>query len=115
MSVEHCINLNSVAIVRAEFGTSRVSLEKLCQRFLGYELPKDHRLTTDWSGRLDNNQVGYAARDAWCSFILYSKLAKGIGEGTGLSQLPVSAGNPNPNPKGHLSQHQRSIVRIFQK
>jgi hypothetical protein len=37
------VNLGSIPTIREAFGTSRVSLESICEHFLGYALPKEER------------------------------------------------------------------------
>ena len=70
IKVENYVSLNSMAYITDIFGAARVSLEKMCNKILGYKLPKELS-ESDWSAKtLTSAQVEYAARDARCSLFI---------------------------------------------
>lgn len=50
-------------LLRTSGGPSRVSLDMLAQHYLDETLPKDEQ-KSDWSGKLSESQLKYAANDA---------------------------------------------------
>jgi ribonuclease D len=50
---------------------STVSLAKQVEEHLGFPLSKGDVRTSDWSKALNQDQIMYAASDAYCGFILY--------------------------------------------
>jgi len=55
---------------------ARASLSDLCIKVLSAVLPKDFnmRVNAEWSGDLNQDQIQYAALDAWASLKIYQKL-----------------------------------------
>lgn len=61
--------------LRGAFG-----LDDLAKKYLGEEVPKEQQ-RSDWSGKLNEEQLNYSARDAWILLPLREALIKELKEG----------------------------------
>ncbi|EDR15529.1 uncharacterized protein LACBIDRAFT_321428 [Laccaria bicolor S238N-H82] len=70
------IDLGRLAKEKNVVSDARASLGDLCIKTLSCILPKDLniRISPDWSGPLTDEQIQYAALDAWASLKIYEKL-----------------------------------------
>jgi len=58
-----------------ELGIEDNGLKKLSGNVLGFRISKGARLTNWENEKLTNNQLKYAATDAWVSYLIYKKLS----------------------------------------
>jgi DNA polymerase-1 len=65
--------------------TGRVALADCCKRYLGREVDKTEQ-TSDWKGKLSEDQLAYAARDVQVLVPLFRVLSEQIA-GTGLAKV----------------------------
>lgn len=89
------IDLGRLAKEKNVVSDARASLGDLCIKTLSCILPKDLniRISPDWSGPLTDEQIQYAALDAWASLKIYEKLNS--------LQIPVPVNFENPLPPGY--------------
>lgn len=89
-------NYTDLQRLAKEFGFDKVNLQSVSGHVLGKILPKDKRIQmSDWSSRLNEAQLSYAATDAWITLHLYQILkelkrknsAEGNFENLSLSQF----------------------------
>ena len=112
MDPTRSVNLCSIPTIREAFGKSRVSLESICEHFLGYALPKEERMNTNWKSTLTESQIEYAARDAWCSLIVFLKVTARNCNATGLNTIPMSAGTDEPTETILLEPEAKQHCRV---
>jgi DNA polymerase-1 len=74
-------------LLRTSGGPSRVGLDALAQHYLGETIPKDEQ-KSDWSGKLSESQLEYAANDADVLFRLREAMVKKIYENN-LSEIAL--------------------------
>jgi hypothetical protein len=67
--------LGKLAVNRGCIEDGREGLSSICQSILGKQLKKDESIRySDWRSNLSNEQLKYAALDAYCSFKIFKQL-----------------------------------------
>ncbi|OUS43634.1 Werner syndrome-like exonuclease [Ostreococcus tauri] len=80
VEISRVIELNALAAERFPGGCPSApswSLARLCEHVLGKTLPKDKTRMSNWEReKLNENQIKYAAMDAWASLMVYRALMR---------------------------------------
>ena len=101
------IDLAALAGAVLPRGNRPWSLADLCERVLRRVLPKDSRLRlSDWETRLDEEQLRYAALDAYCARALYIAMQTPAGASAsdaGLQGPAATVAGPLRVPLGTIS------------